>query len=192
MSKSTPINQLPNPNIKAFAEPPATLPPIGDPSAEDDATIQEVLNQINGGGSGTGGFSNSEHAMPRRESHGDSALNGLSYADLQQQLAFYNQQMQPLAQAQAVAVGGGAMPATAPPVGGGIASSLDQFLRLFAEDIKLAGLVFAVVLIVRFVPVVSVLSRYIAVHKIPYHELIVQALLAALLVVTIRHFVLGK
>lgn len=190
MSKSTPINQLPNPNIKAFAEPPATLPPIGDPGAEDDATIQEVLNQINGSGNGLGSGSN-EHAMPRRESHGDSALNGLSYADLQQQLAFYNQQMQPLAQAQAVAAGG-AMPATAPPVGGGIASSLDQFLRLFAEDIKLAGLVFAVVLVVRFVPVVSVLSRYIAVHKIPYHELIVQALLAALLVVTIRHFVLGK
>ena len=63
------------------------------------------------------------------------------------------------------------------------------FFFQFADDIKLAALVFFVVIIVHFVPLSSWVSKYIAVDKIPYHEIILRAILVTLLVVILTKLV---
>jgi hypothetical protein len=61
-----------------------------------------------------------------------------------------------------------------------------SYIIQMAGDLKLAGLVFAVVIIAHFVPIESYISKYFAVDKIPYHEVILRAIMVALLVIIIK------
>ena len=61
-----------------------------------------------------------------------------------------------------------------------------DYLLLFADDLKLAALVFIVVILVHFIPLDKFLSRYFAIDKIPYHEVLLRAIMAALLIIIIK------
>ncbi len=75
-----------------------------------------------------------------------------------------------------VGMGMGMVPGTS---GTGVSKMVD----LFSNELKIAGYVFMAVIIVHFVPFHKYLSKYLALEKIPYSEILLRAILAALLVV---------
>lgn len=70
-----------------------------------------------------------------------------------------------------------ATPADAPP------SKLVDWMNLFSNEFKLAGYVFMAVVIVHFIPFHKYLGKYIALEKIPYNEILLRAIAAALIVI---------
>lgn len=217
MNKSTPINQLPigggaNPSfvneqqkqmitqaqqaIGSMNLPQNTQ--ISDIATEDDATIQEVLNQINSNGTGGGQQQMPQQMMPQEIPV--QQLAAMQQAAYQQQQQSYNQQAYPPSyasqQVQQIdltplyAMQQAAM--SAPPPSTGVVSSLDQFVSMFAEDIKIALLVFTAVVIAHFVPLESFLGKYFAIDKIPYHNVFLRALTAAVLVLLAKRFFTAK
>jgi hypothetical protein len=66
---------------------------------------------------------------------------------------------------------------------------LDLFLNFFGDDIKIALIVLVVVIVVNFVPISGMLGKYIAIDKIPYHDILLKGILAALLVIIIKKIV---
>jgi hypothetical protein len=77
---------------------------------------------------------------------------------------------------------------TAPMHSSSQSHSFDMFMNFFAEDIKLALLVLVVVIASHFIPISAVLGRYIALDKIPYHDVLLRSVLAAVIVIVIRKF----
>lgn len=200
MNKSTPLSQLPNAaqqqtsfvndqqkqmvtNAQAAVQninmPQNTqIPPeiIND----DDATIQEVLNQIN---SQKGGGNNLSHMSPPPPS-------------MQHHVEMMTQQVPP----QMMDMGSMMMPAGSayqptyyPPqpqmIPSSAGSSIELFLQFFADDIKLATLIFAVFVGVHFLPIGSLLSRYVAIDKIPYHDLLLKGIVATVIVIVAKKMI---
>lgn len=176
MNKSTPLSQLPS-----QAAPQQPEPKASDILGEDDATIQEVLNQIN-----------MQHqpqqnvpappqisvpqvmqppqpmppvAMPQ----GMSQMMQQAPSQLPQDLYASMMQQQPLVQV---------------PSGSG--NTIDMFFNLFMDDIKLALMVFSFFIIANFIPISSILNKYIAIEKIPYHDVILRAIFCAVLIVAAK------
>lgn len=203
MNKSTPIHQLPVGNgsgpgfineqqkqmitqaqqaIGNMNLPQNTQ--IADIATEDDATIQEVLNQINGGGSTAPSVATQQQQIPaqllQQQAIQQEIQQQQAYA-LQQQQAYANQLQQQLEmsamynmQPQSVNM--------AAPASTGIASTLDQFFGMFADDLKLVVFVLGAAIIAQFVPLSTFLGKYIAIDKIPHHDVFVKAILTASLV----------
>jgi hypothetical protein len=65
-----------------------------------------------------------------------------------------------------------------------------NYFTAFADDIKLAAIVFCSVVIAHFIPIEKYLSKYLAIDKIPYHDIIFRSIFAAILVLFIKKFVL--
>lgn len=197
MNKSTPLNQLP-----------VNMPPTGfvndqqkqmitqaqqaignmnmpqntqaaEIAAEDDATIQEVLNQISGSST-----MSQTPMMPSQEM--PSQL-----PPMHQQPVMMNHYSMPSPMELNALYGMSQTMNMAPPTPAshGVASSLDQFVRMFADDIKTATIVFIVVVGVHMVPVEKLLGNYFAIDKIPYHDILLKAVLAAVGVLLLRRFV---
>lgn len=61
-----------------------------------------------------------------------------------------------------------------------------SFVNNFSDDIKLAGIIFFAVILVHFVPIQALVGKYIAIERIPYHEVILRAIMAALITVIIK------
>ena len=178
MNKSTPIVQLPSnqPQAPTFmndqqrqyiaqaqqAVSNTTIPQNSQLSTDivndDDIVVQDILNQIN-------------NSTPNQNINATMP----SYP-MQQQAMFTNQQMMhpPSYPTQEIYT---------------MQESNDYktFYNQFAVDIKLASTVFFVVIIIHFVPLSSWMAKYIAVDKIPYHEIILRAILATLLVIIIKN-----
>lgn len=198
MNKSTPLSQLPlngTPNNFVADAPKAMMAPLPasapqtDVPTEDDATIQEVLNQISSTPSAApmtpsvpfhteqpppyvGSTTYTPQTLPPQLLN--YAQNTMPSLDVTQSLnALYNMPMPPA-------------PSTLPAPG--IASSLDQFLRLFADDLKVATIVFFVVIGVHFVPYERMLGTYFAIDKIPYHDVLLKAVATAVVVLLVRRF----
>jgi chromate transport protein ChrA len=65
-------------------------------------------------------------------------------------------------------------------------NTIDMFVNMFADDIKIAIIVFIVVVVVHFIPASSIISKYVAIDKIPYHDVIIRGLLCAVMVIIVR------
>jgi hypothetical protein len=65
---------------------------------------------------------------------------------------------------------------------------LQNYLVYFADDLKLGGLVFTVAVLVHFIPIDKYVSKYFNVQNIPYHDVILRAILIALIVVLLKKF----
>lgn len=144
MNKSTPISQL---------------PPSGAPPDEDDATIQEVLNHINGG----------EYQPPPQPPPPQYQMPMPQYPTMPAAPIISN-------------------PAVTPQTPG----SVQLFLNMFGEDLKLAGLVATAVIIAHFLPVGRIIGQYIAIDRVPYHDMILKALLAAGIVILAKNTILQR
>jgi hypothetical protein len=194
-TKSTPISQLPtNNNNNTFVNDqqrqmtlqaqqailsssmPQNTQLSPDIVNDDDSAIQDILNQINA--------SNNVNDNNER----------LQYEQALQQLRIENPQQQPINQ----------MPPPPPMLHQQQQQLLQQqllqqqlanlntaetispyksFMSCFESDIKLASLIFFSVIVAHFTPINKFLSKYLAIDKIPYHEIIFTALLAAVFVI---------
>lgn len=152
---------------------------------EDDATIQEVLNQIQ-----------STNTNPTEQ------LQAQIQAQIQQpqmpsipalppQPPLYAQ-TQP---DQSIQYMGQFPPQPQQYVDGGLLSnrlpdqsSVFTSITAVAQDIKLATFVFILFILVQFVPAEKFLTRYIAIDKIPYYQIIVKALIAFVAVLAFKKF----
>ncbi len=208
MNKSTPLSQLPNAMqqqtsfvsdqqkqmitnaqqaINNISMPQNTQIP-SDIINDDDATIQEVLNHIN--------LSQSQQPQmpqqqPQQVQQQQIPLQKQMPMDMNQYMSQQIQQpydidalnnqmvmqnlMQQMPQQQTIAAHTG--------------SSIEMFFHMFGDDLKLAILILTMIVLVHFIPIGSILGRYIAIDKIPYHDILLKALLASILVVLTKKLV---
>ena len=199
MNKSTPISQLPNTQnfvndqqrsmvtqaqqaIQSSTFPQNTqLSP--DITNDDDPTIQEVLNQ----------FNNNDQAQLLAQAQAQAQAQLLAQAQAQAQM-----QMQAQAQAQDQAnqlysqmqaqaqVQSNIIPQIIPPS----STILGGYITNFTNDIKLVIAIFVLYIVIEFLPIESVLGKYIAIDKIPYHKILLRAVLFAGLFILLKKFIL--
>lgn len=204
MNKSTPLAQLPNANqqqnsfvndqqkqmvtsaqtaIQNIPIPQNTqIPP--EIMNDDDATIQEVLNQINSQKGGAMPPPTPHHQMPppphpmydARVMQDPSEFGGYPFS----------QQIPPM---PPMPPHMGFPPIPPMPTHG---PNIDVIMSFLGDDLKLAFLVVSVYVFVNFVPIGSVLGKYIAIDRIPYHDVILKALLCAMLVVFAKKMIMQK
>jgi hypothetical protein len=222
MNKSTPLNQLPsigNQNVfvndqqrqmvmqaqsavNAIPIPQNTQISV-DGGNEDDVTIQEVLNQINGG-QGNGGdetmnmmnqMMNMDANIPAPQSKQPMMTPQIMTPQVAPQMfpkpmvqAPPQPQMDPYTQTQYM----GQYPPQPQPIidplqnhGDG---SLLGFITTIAEDVKFASFVFILFIIVHFIPLDKFLMKYFALDKIPYYDVILKAVMAFVAVIMFKKF----
>lgn len=166
--------------------------------ADDDATIQEVLNQIQAGTS-----------TPQTTNAG---LNATQQAQLQSQLQQFEVPQQQLQNVQLPNISYPSQPpqpAFAPNMVGNGANFFGQMppqpspyldpeshngilgtVGAVAQDVKLAAFVFILFVVVQFIPIDKFLLRYFAFDKIPYYQIILKALLAFVAVIFLKKFIM--
>jgi hypothetical protein len=218
MSKSTPLNQLPSVNgqnvfvneqqrqmvmqaqsaVNAIPIPQNTQLQM-DTSNEDDATIQEVLNQIHGGGNG-GGQQSSEEGMMMNMMEGPTPQSRQPMMTPQIMAPQITQQMMPPPMVQSppqpqfdpygqMQYSGQYPPQPQPiidPLQNQSEGSVLGFVGAIAEDVKFAAFIFILFIIVHFIPIDKFLMKYFALDKIPYYDVILKALLAFVAVILFR------
>jgi len=201
MSKSTPIAQLPSaiPNggfvneqqrqfitqaqqaISTNNHIPQNTQASSDVVNDDDLVVQDILNQINA----------SVNASPPQEQPSPPIMQ--QPMAQHPQLVMHNQQ--PMYQMQSQP--------QAPQLDQQLFNLMQQqhaaimphqfqfmdYLNNITDDLKLAGLVFFVVIVIHFVRIEDFVARYIAIDKIPYHQIILRAILAALLVLIVKKII---
>lgn len=213
MSKSTPLSQLPsslqgshqNQNtfvndhqkqmitqqqqaVNSISMPQNTQLPQ-DIINDDDATIQEVLNHI----SQQSGGQQAQQTIPQ------NMVQPLqqNIAQEPQGMSAYDNMMLQNIMAGGSAFGLDDIPHNQKTHGlTGVntnalhSSNLNMFMNVFADDIKLAILVLVLVVAVNFVQIGSILGKYIAIEKIPYHDILLKAILVAVLVVIFKRVII--
>jgi hypothetical protein len=206
MNKSTPISQLSGGNTTAnifMTNQQAAVMPQNtqnntqintqnnmqnnDMLAEDESTIQEVLNSINA----SQNMQTQQQQAPLQQ---QQTMQQQAAALLAAQSQFQQHvvppvqtmmdpidalMMQNIANSN-IANNSFGMPHSS--------SSVEMFVQLFADDIKFAFVVGVVFIAVNFVPITSFLGNYVNIEKIPYHDVILKAVLAAVVVIAIKKF----
>lgn len=185
---STPINQLPNASQQdnvfvndqqkqyiAQAQQAISKSPMpqssGDIINDDDMIVQDILNQINNDAvSKSATIPPSIPMIPQQMPNWNPLM--------QQQQMGIQSQMGPQPQIQATVQH--------------ISSLPFNHLKLFADDLQLAGIVFFAVIIAHFIPLCSFIGKYISLDKVPYHNIIINAIAASLLVVAVKVFFIKK
>lgn len=206
MSKSTPISQLPNQGasgnfindqqkqmfsqaqnaVQNMTLPQATQP-VADVVNEDDNIIQEVLNSFanNNNNSAQSSQQNIEHMVQQQN-------NPTMYQPpMMPPPQGYSPQinaMDPMLLNMLANQVNSPQQTPTPQYTG----SIESFINVFADDIKLAALVLIVFVVVNFIPLERIIGKYIAIEKIPYHDILLKALLGALLVVFARKIITQK
>lgn len=196
MSKSTPINQLPSQMasqntfvndqqrqmitqaqqaIGNSTMPQNTTLP-NDILNEDDSVIQDMLNNLNSG--------QQQQAVQLQDLQQQedflrmAAMNNMNINQVMPQQHY----MPPPTPAFFMPPAAAAVP---------LQPSMHQkFMSLLTSEFKLAGLVFAIVIIVQLVPFHRYISKYVAIEKIPYHDIVLRGILAALGVIIVKKMML--
>lgn len=167
---------------------------------DDDIVVQDILNQINAS------TDNSQQQFQQGSEPTPQQIQQMNQQIMMQQMAAQQHQQNMMAAQQQQNGNGMFIPpqsqqqamllAQLNSMGGGnpyeniIQNShpteFKDYLLLFADDLKLASLVFIIVILVHFVPLDKFLSRYFAIDKIPYHEVLLRAIMAALFIIIIK------
>ena len=143
---------------------------------DDDVVVQDILNQIN-----------SVAPMENQQAGAGAGMDNATLNQMMQMQQMYMPQMQQAPQMQQMPQMQHYTPQHVAQMEN-VLQPVDYktYIHHFADDIKLAAIVFFVVIVIHFVPLSSWVARYIAVDKIPYHDIILRAILATLLVVIIK------
>lgn len=173
MSKSTPLSHLPQQTAVVDGQDDIV-------AGDDDATIQEVLNQITGGGGGGNDVLQQQQQQQQYAKLQASALASAQQQQQQQQKMQYIQQ-QPMVDSSVML--NNMMQQTTAPASGNIMSVL---MFALTEDFKLASIIFAVYVSVQFIPITRFLERYFNLDKIPYSDILIKGALVAIVVMVIR------
>lgn len=167
---------------------------------DDDIVVQDILNQINAS------TDNSQQQFQQGSEPTPQQIQQMNQQIMMQQMAAQQHQQNMMAAQQQQNGNGMFIPpqsqqqamllAQLNSMGGGnpyeniIQNShpteFKDYLLLFADDLKLASLVFIIDILVHFVPLDKFLSRYFAIDKIPYHEVLLRAIMAALFIIIIK------
>jgi Fe2+ transport system protein B len=224
MNKSTPLSQLPPHSFvndqqrnmvmqaqNAIGSLPmpqntqqTTMPPAqsNDTNNDDDATIQEVLNQIHGNMTDTDNIAMPEidggnvvkhpmmppQLMTQNNQHAQYIQQQPSHMqmlDNQQQQLQQLQQLQGLQQIQQLQQLQQLQQQVQSETDNDT-HSFTSFMKSIAEDIKFGAFVFVLFIAVHFVPVDKLLTRYFALEKIPHYDIVLKALVAFVVVVILR------
>lgn len=209
MNKSTPINQLPSQNVpqqnifvndqqrnmitqaqQAIGN--STLPQNTQlPSEvinEDDTAIQDMLNNLSSQQDTQSHQQqmppvySSQVQSPQEELMRFAAMNNLNINQLNSLMSGYGPP--PFMRS---------MQDSPPPPPSFYKQSqqgyMKQLTHIFSSEMKLAGLVFLVVIVIQLLPLHKYIGRYIAVDRIPYHDVLLRAIVAALLIVITKKLV---
>jgi hypothetical protein len=202
MNKSTPISQLPSAAslsntfvndqqkhmvaqaqnaVNTMVMPQSTQ--VTDMNTDDDATIQEVLNQVQ------------NMTQPQQQPMTMPSMEHMMPQQMQHMMPPPPQQMQhnfDPSMFNTLVASQMAGPAP-PPMGASSYNSymgnLETFVTNFADDIKVAAIIFVVIVATHFVPFDKFIGKYIALEKIPYHDILVKALIAAVVAIFIKKVV---
>lgn len=227
MNKSTPLNQLPSVGgqnvfvneqqrqmvmqaqsaVNAIPIPQNTQITV-DSGNEDDATIQEVLNQIHGGGGGQGSQGGMDETMnmmnqmmnmdaPTPQTKQPMMTPQIMAPQITQQMfpppmvqAPPQPQMDPYTQTHYM----GQFPPQPQPIVDPLQNQGDGsvlgFITTIAEDVKFASFIFILFIIVHFIPLDKFLMKYFALDKIPYYDVILKAVMAFVAVIIFKKFLL--
>jgi hypothetical protein len=210
MNKSTPINQLPSqnssPNIfvndqqrqiitqaqQAINN--STMPQNTQLSNEiindDDLAIQDMLNNLNSQPQDIQQIQQIQQLQQlqqqqlQQQQHMQQQQHYQQQDDYLSRVAAMSHMMQPqlsqpqqlpqLSQTQQFFKSGGLT---------------DQFAQLMSTELKIAGIVFIAVILVQLVPFTQYISKYIAVEKIPYHDILLKAMIATFIVIIIKKLI---
>lgn len=196
MSKSTPINQLPSQmgtqntfvndqqrqmitqaqQAIGNSQMPQNTTLPNDILNEDDSVIQDMLNNLS---------ANQQQQQDLQQQEEFLRMAALNHMNINQVMQQPQQQYMPPPSQQYF------MPPMTPAITQTQQLNMQQkFMSLMTSEFKLAGLVFAVVIIVQFVPFHRYLSKYIAIEKIPYHDIILRGILAALAVIVAKKMIM--
>lgn len=196
MSKSTPINQLPSQmgpqntfvndqqrqmitqaqQAIGNSQMPQNTTLPNDILNEDDSVIQDMLNNLS---------ANQQQQQDLQQQEEFLRMAALNHMNINQVMQQPQQQYMPPPSQQYF------MPPMTPAAAPTQQLNMQQkFMSLMTSEFKLAGLVFAVVIIVQFVPFHRYLSKYIAIEKIPYHDIILRGILAALAVIIAKKLIM--
>lgn len=210
MNKSTPISQLPasmqtgNGNFineqqkQMITQAQQAISTMSMPqsshnldiASEDDATIQEVLNQINRPSSPQPQVSIPPPQEPVMHSPPPQVFMPQQvpfqqYAppppqiDLQSLYGLLQQQNQ----TSAIQDMSTTPPGNVSNVASVTSNVFEQFINVFGEDIKLGLIIIVAYTVIQFAPVTKLLSKYVAIEKIPHHTIIINSLIMALIVI---------
>lgn len=203
MNKSTPIAQLPTMNQQGSfindqqrqmitnaqaAIQQSTMPQNTQLSSDiindDDPAIQEVLSQFNGGGGGGGQLSAKQEQMQNMSM---VQQNHMQQQQMLAQLQAQQNYMENMAQMNQL------VPPQPQIVPGSSAIStevLKNYMVDISDDLTLTGLVLGLFVVVHFIPIENIITRYISLDKIPYHNIIIKAVFAAILFFFIKKLIL--
>lgn len=70
--------------------------------------------------------------------------------------------------------------------------TLMDYVMRFADDLKLAVIVLGVVIAVHFVPFHTFIGKYISLNNIPYHDILIRGLVAAVVIVLLKNLIVFK
>ena len=188
MSKSTPINQLPIQNLQqntfvneqqrqmitqaqqaiGNSQLPQNTQLPSEMLNEDDAVIQDMLNNLNTQQDPSYVQQHQAMAQQQQQQQQISQEDLLRYANNMN----INQVLSPYQTIQQV-------PTVNVPI-------TKQFTTLLSSEIKLAGIVFVAVVLVHLIPFSKIISKYVALEKIPYHDILLRASLAAMIVIIMK------
>lgn len=182
MNKTTPISHLPQQQAVVNSQQELV-------AGDDDATIQEVLNQITGG-STTGNSTSSTlqnmtsmptqpqqtHPMPHQIHHQQPATIPLPQLDPTSSMLLNNLMNNPNALSSL----------SMPNPANSSNNVLNILMFALTEDFKLAVIIIITYVIANFVPVTKVLEKYLSLDKIPYSEILIKGCIVAFLVTLIR------
>ena len=200
MNKSTPLSQLPNASQNSFVNEqqklmitqaqqaiqnstfPQNTQLSQDITNDDDPTIQEVLNQFNNN-------NNNEQVqlLAQAQAQAQAQLQAQAQMVQLQSQAAHEQanqiysQMQAQAQAQ-----NNIIPQIIPPS----STILGSYITNFTNDIKIIIAIFVLYIVIEFLPIETVLGKYIAIDKIPYHKILLRAILFAGLFILLKNFII--
>jgi hypothetical protein len=164
---------------------------------EDDATIQDVLNQINGGANDSS--ESSTHMM-------NMQMNTMQQPTMPPQVMTPQMTPQMMSQhviqkpqqpsyEQYMSMNGYMGQYPPQPQNHNIQDmendgSIMSFITNITDDIKLAAFVFVLFIAVNFIPVDKYLSKYFAIDKIPYYDIITKAIIAFIAVIVLKKMIL--
>lgn len=165
MSKSTPISQLP---------PQHSPSSMTDILLDDDATVQEVLNQI----------AQTQNDMPKMMPQQQAPV-----AQHNQLNSMTPQQQQMLYASNAPTQDFSAPPQMPPYVmyNNHVANTPKNF---FDFDLKTVGMIIAITIFVQVFPIEQFVNKYVSIEGLPYSTIIVKAVLAGAVFVLITKYML--
>lgn len=209
MNKSTPLNQLPVMNgqntfindqqrqmvmqaqsaVNALPMPQNTQM-SSELGNDDDATIQEVLNQIHGGNSSQSADEVPSKSVPTMP---PQLMNQQITPNMMPQPIMQSQPLQPTFDPYAQMYAG-QFPSQPQniidPLQNQTDGSMLGFFSSIAEDVKFAAFIFTLFIIVHFIPIDKFLMRYFVLDKIPYYDVILKATMAFVAVIIFRKFMM--